>query len=88
MLPKSPAPKKTANPMPQVPASAARFPVIPEHVRPLLGPSWLVEGEDPKLYEDLLARVGAAVNPLDIIDWLLVKDVVALLMDPQSPVNK
>jgi hypothetical protein len=26
----------------------------------------------------LLARVGAAVQPTDIIDWLLVMDVVAL----------
>jgi hypothetical protein len=52
--------------------------VVPEAVRPLLGPSWVVEGEDPNLYEELLGRVGAAVEPQDIIDWLLVKDVVAL----------
>ncbi len=47
-------------------------------MRALLGPSWLIEGEDPKLYEELLGRVGAAVQPTDIIDWLLLKDVVAL----------
>jgi hypothetical protein len=40
----------------------------------LLGPSGLVEDEDPKLYEDLLGRVGAAVQPMDFIDWLLAKD--------------
>jgi len=51
---------------------------VPPHVRALLGPSWLIEGEDAALYEDLLAQVGAAVQPLDMIDWLLVKDVVAL----------
>jgi hypothetical protein len=36
------------------------------------------EGENPELYEQLLARVGTALQPADIIDWLLVKDVVAL----------
>jgi hypothetical protein len=51
---------------------------LPKALRPLLGPSWIMEGEDPNLYEELLGRVGAAVQPVDIIDWLLVKDVVAL----------
>jgi len=64
-------------PAPQKPASD-QSPVVPAHIRPLLGPSWLIEGEDPQIYEELLARVGAAVDPLDVIDWLLVKDVVAL----------
>ena len=53
-------------------------PVVPEEVRALLGPSWIIEGEDPERYEELLARVGAAVQPMDLIDWLLVKDIVAL----------
>jgi hypothetical protein len=48
-----------------------------------LGPSWIVEGEDPELYEDLLAQVGAAVQPRDLIDWLLLKDVVALTWEIQ-----
>jgi hypothetical protein len=48
------------------------------HVGPLLGPSWTIEGEDPQRYEDLLERVGAAVQPIDLIDWLLVDDIVAL----------
>lgn len=56
---------------------------MPEHVRALLGPSWLIEGEDPRLYEELLGRVGAAVQPTDIIDWLLLKDVVALTWEIQ-----
>jgi len=43
----------------------------------------LIEGEDPTLYEELLARVGAAVEPIDIIDWLLLKDVVALTWEIQ-----
>jgi hypothetical protein len=69
-------------PIDQVPAqtssTAPQSPSVPEAVRPLLGPSWIVEGEDPNLYEELLGRVGAAVGPRDIIDWLLVKDAVAL----------
>jgi hypothetical protein len=60
------------------PSEAAQSPSVPEAVRPLLGPSWLVEGEDPKLFEELLGEVGAAVGAEDIIDWLLVKDYVAL----------
>ena len=52
-------------------------------MRALLGPSWLIEGEDPKLYEDLLGRVGVAVQPVDIIDWLLLKDVVTITWEIQ-----
>ncbi len=60
------------------PVQATPKPGVPEDVRSLLGPSWIVDGEDPNLYEELLGRVGAAVQPIDIIDWILVKDVVAL----------
>jgi hypothetical protein len=49
-----------------------------EEVRKLLGPSYALEGEDQKGYEELLRRVGYAVQSYDIIDWLLVKDVVDL----------
>jgi hypothetical protein len=56
---------------------------VPEQVRALLGPRWLIEGEDPKLYEQLLARVGAAIQPTDIIDWLLLKDIVAITWEIQ-----
>src|ERR1700694_3498430 len=62
---------------------APRKPSVPPEVRPLLGPSWIVEGEDPQLYEDLLAQVGAAVQPRDLIDWLFLKDVVALTWEIQ-----
>jgi hypothetical protein len=48
--------------------------IVPEAVRPLLGPCWLVEGEYPKLYEEILGQVGAAVGAENIIDWLLTKD--------------
>ena len=58
-------------------------PVVPEEVRALLGPSWIIEGEDPERYEELLAAVGAAVQPKDLIDWLLVNDIVALTWEIQ-----
>jgi hypothetical protein len=52
-------------------------------VRPLLGPSWIIEGEDPERYEKFLAEVGAAAQPIDFIDWLLVKDIVDLTWEIQ-----
>jgi hypothetical protein len=54
-----------------------------EDVRELLGPAWIIEGDDPERYEDLLARVADAVGPTDFIDWLLVKDVVAYTWEIQ-----
>jgi hypothetical protein len=52
-------------------------------VRPLLGPSWIIKGEDPERYEKVLAEVGAAAQPIDFIDWLLVKDIVDLTWEIQ-----
>ena len=52
-------------------------------VRPLLGRSWIVEGEDPERYEKVLAEVGAAAQPIDFLDWLLVKDIVDLTWEIQ-----
>jgi hypothetical protein len=52
-------------------------------VRPLLGPSWIIEGEDPERYERVLTEVGAAAQPIDFIDWLLVKDIVDLTWEIQ-----
>jgi len=52
-------------------------------VRPLLGPSWIIEGEDPERYERVLTEVGAAAQPIDFIDWLLVKDIVDLTSEIQ-----
>jgi hypothetical protein len=60
------------------PAPVSQKLIVPEGVRALLGPSWTIEGEDPERYEELLAQVAAAVQPKDIIDWLLLSDVVAL----------
>src|SRR5208282_1661310 len=52
-------------------------------VRKLLGPSWIIEGEDPERYEKVLSEVGAAAQPIDFIDWLLVKDIVDLTWEIQ-----
>jgi hypothetical protein len=60
-----------------------RKPTVPLEVRALLGPSWIINGEDPQVYEALLAQVGAAVGAKDIVDWLLIKDFVALTWDIQ-----
>lgn len=75
--------KRAAAPIAAPKAAASPEYAVPERVRALLGPSWLIEGEDPKLYEELLGRVGAAVQPKDIIDWLLLKDAVALTWEIQ-----
>lgn len=76
-------PKADAKPTAAIQAVADPLYAVPERVRALLGPSWLIEGEDPRLYEELLARVGAAIQPTDLIDWLLLKDVVALTWEIQ-----
>ena len=44
----------------------------------LFGPPLLLEGEDAGTYDELLARVCAAVKPIDIIDEIFVHDVVCL----------
>ena len=58
-------------------ARVSRAPTVPEDIRPLLASAWLLEGEDPGLFERLLAEVGDAIRPIDIIDWIYVMDVVA-----------
>jgi hypothetical protein len=44
----------------------------------LFGEPLLLEHEDGIAYEDLLARIFAAVKPIDVIDEMLIFDVVAL----------
>jgi hypothetical protein len=43
----------------------------------LFGPPLLLEGEDAAAYDELLARMCAAVHPADIIDEMLIADVVS-----------
>jgi hypothetical protein len=42
----------------------------------LFGPPLLLEGEDAAAYDEFLARIRAAVNPVDIIDDIYIADVV------------
>jgi hypothetical protein len=47
----------------------------------LFGPPLLIEGEDAAAYDQLLARICAAVKPVDIIDEMFIADVVSLQWD-------
>ena len=42
------------------------------------GPPLLLPGEDPAAYNELVAGIRAAVNPIDTVEEMLVADVVAL----------
>jgi hypothetical protein len=44
----------------------------------LFGQPQLLEGEDAAAYDELLARICAAVKPVDIIDEIFIADVVPL----------
>ena len=52
-------------------------------VRPVLGPAWIIKGEDSETYERLLGEVGKAIGPRDLVDWQLINDVVALTWEIQ-----
>ena len=53
-------------------------PSVPERAQrlALFGPPPLIEGEDAAAYDQLLARICAAVKPVDIIDEMFIADVV------------
>src|SRR6476619_5778270 len=61
---------KTEIAAPSVPGRAQRL--------ALFGPPPLIEGEDTAAYDQLLARICAAVKPVDIIDEMFTADVVSL----------
>jgi hypothetical protein len=44
----------------------------------LFGPPLLIEGEDAATYDELLARMLAAVKPADVIEEMLIADVAML----------
>src|SRR6266478_5480458 len=44
----------------------------------LFGPPLLLEGEDAAAYDELLARVNAAVQSVNIIEEILINDFVVL----------
>jgi hypothetical protein len=53
---------------------------VPGQVQRLavFGPPLVLEGEDADAYDELFARVCAAVKPVDVIDEMLIADIVAL----------
>ena len=55
-------------------------PSVPERAQrlALFGPPPLIEGEDAAAYDQLLARIFAAVKPVDVIDEMFTADVVSL----------
>jgi hypothetical protein len=57
--------------------AAARVPGQVQRLA-VFGPPLLLEGEDVAAYDELLARVCAAVKPVDIIDEMFIADIVAL----------
>ena len=60
--------------------SKTEIAAVPGQVQRLavFGPPLLLEGEDAAAYDELLARVCAAVKPADIIDEMFIADIVAL----------
>jgi hypothetical protein len=61
---------KTEVAVAQVPGQVQRLAVF--------GPPLLLEGEDAAAYDELLARVCAAIKPVDVIDEMLIADILAL----------
>jgi len=47
----------------------------------ILGPPPLLEGEDGALYDELLARISASVEPEDVLEEIWVRDVVDLVWE-------
>lgn len=58
-------------------------PTVPGRTQRLtvFGRPLLLEGEDAAAYDQLLARISAAVKPADIIDEIFIVDVVSLEWD-------
>ena len=47
----------------------------------LFGQPLLLEGEDPAAYEELLARLYASIEPVDVIDEIFIDDLISLQWD-------
>jgi hypothetical protein len=60
--------------------SKTKIAAVPGQMQRLavFGPPLLLEGEDGAAYDELLARVCAAVKPVDIIDEMFIADILAL----------
>lgn len=74
---KSPTPKRDPKTKSKIKAVTSAQVATPRTMR-LFDPPLLLEGEDAAAYDELLARVCAAVKPTDVIDEMFVNDVVYL----------
>jgi hypothetical protein len=65
------------------PKSSTTPPSLPESPKrlALFGPPPLLKGEDTAAYDELLARISAAVKPADIIEEIWVRDIVDLVWE-------
>jgi hypothetical protein len=51
---------------------------IPGDIREIWGDPPLLRNEDPETYEKLAGQISQAVGPIDVIEWLWVKDILDL----------
>jgi hypothetical protein len=58
-------------------------PQFPEELRALFGDPQFLEGEDPKLYQSLLAAIIKDRKPETFTDWLAVHDLITALWEEQ-----
>ncbi|MGZ5784150.1 MAG: hypothetical protein ACXWI3_12455 [Croceibacterium sp.] len=61
--------------------SKGRRSAVPSAALAFLAPPPLIAGEDHAAYDDLLARISAALQPGDILEDIWVRDVVDMVWD-------
>jgi len=66
------------SPAPHQPPIAANFTAEQKQFLDLLGPLPIVEGEQAARYHGLLASLVADVNPVDMLEWIWIRDIVDL----------
>lgn len=69
-------------PQTQLPSAAGSTPAVRASAAlAFLAPPPLIAGEDHAAYDDLLARISAALQPGDILEDIWVRDVVDMVWD-------
>jgi hypothetical protein len=69
-------------PQTQLPSAAGSTPAVRASAAlAFLAPPPLIAGEDHAAYDDLLARISAALQPSDILEDIWVRDVVDMVWD-------
>jgi hypothetical protein len=51
---------------------------VPNNIRKIWGEPPLLRNEDPGIYEKLARQISQTVAPIDVIEWLWVKDILDL----------